>query len=320
MRLDHPIFRGPLAVAIETAPIKTPDGYRSYLGGKELPERLPAWTVQSGELGKSVDYGLVSDPFGFEDTPDAEWISGGVNSKGPDSVALGRQGNWFLWGFAGDPTQMTASARRVFLNAVVWMDQFDGRAPLHTRTRGAAPTTSRDQALNYCCLLEEYGDNAEMRGYFTSRFPQRVIDEVGPDPKALLSWYRENLEFVLPTPGKHVIQGQTIDTEIFEVDALLEGFGVGNRGLELFELLGELIADRGPEDETVVELFDRYLPEDAPRAAEALARWVEERRGRLYFSDTAGYRWFVAPEGLPPRATAPARTAPAAPAGADVAR
>src|SRR5262245_27379171 len=145
MRLDHAIFHAPLEPKIETAPKPKPEGYDAW--ERDLPAILPMWKVQDGELGKTVDYGLVSQPYGFEDSPDCEYISSGVNSKGPKSLSLGRQGNWFLWGFAGDPTQMTDSARQVFLNSIVWMRKFDGKAPIATMARGAQfDFPHRDQA------------------------------------------------------------------------------------------------------------------------------------------------------------------------------
>src|SRR5689334_17065378 len=131
MRLDHPIFHAPLEPTLELHELEpAKHGYRGWLEGRELPATIPAWQVQSGILGREIDYGEVSSPYGFEDSPDCEWISSGVNSKGPTSLALGRQGNWFLWGFAGDPRRMTEGGRQVFLNVLVWMRQFDGKGPL----------------------------------------------------------------------------------------------------------------------------------------------------------------------------------------------
>src|SRR5688572_29629866 len=149
MRLDHPIFRGPLTPRIELHPIRTADyGYRGWLDGRELPETFDAWQVQVGRLPAEIDWGEVSRSYGFEDSPDCEWISSGVNSKGPTSLALGRQGNWFLWGFAGDPRQMTESAQQVFLNVVVWMDRFDGHGPLQKlESSGPKRPAPREEAL-----------------------------------------------------------------------------------------------------------------------------------------------------------------------------
>src|SRR5262245_53006419 len=151
MRLEHPIFQGPLVPALEYVEVDTPENYGHWPDGKDLPKKLKAWKVQSGKLGFEVDYGLVSDPYGFGDSPDAEWISSGVNSKGPNSVALGRHGNLFLWGFAGDPTQMTESARRVFLNTIVYMRSFAGQAPLVKKQ-----AQSREWALVYVDYLRQF--------------------------------------------------------------------------------------------------------------------------------------------------------------------
>src|SRR5262245_58337623 len=133
MRLEHPIFNGPLAASLDWEEIDTPKEYAEWPDGKDLPKKTKVWRVHGGEFPKSVDVGLVSDPYGFEDSPDAEWISSGENSKGPRAMTIGRQGNFFLWGFAGDPTQMTESARRVFVNAIVYMKGFDGQSPITPR-------------------------------------------------------------------------------------------------------------------------------------------------------------------------------------------
>ena len=129
MRLNHPIFKRPIDPGLELTEKKTPDGYRMYYGGDKLGPKLTVWKVHEGEFPK-VDVGLVSTPYGFADSPDAEVISSGINSKGPQAVALGRQGNFFIWGFFGDPSMLTPSARKVFVNTVHYMKGFDGHKPL----------------------------------------------------------------------------------------------------------------------------------------------------------------------------------------------
>jgi hypothetical protein len=90
--------------------------------------------VHSGDFKDGCDVGMVSDGHGFEDSPDCERISGGVNSKGPMAVAIGRQANLLQWGFYGAPDRMTGSAKRAFLNAIVYMRRFDGHVPLVRKT------------------------------------------------------------------------------------------------------------------------------------------------------------------------------------------
>ncbi len=315
MRLEHPIFRGPLVPTLETFAMATPEGYRHWHAGRELPATLTAWKVQAGELGKTVDYGLVSDPLGFEDTPDAEVISAGTNTKGPDSVALGRHGNWFLWGFAGDPTQMTPSARQVFLNTLVWMDQFDGQLPQADLPKVRRP--ARESILDRIAFLEEYKSQPQVMSWLRAEFIPEVFAECEGEAARLLEWYVENLEQLHPT-AVTVDEGErTFQTFRLVVDPLLLHLGVGNRSPELFAqidwLLGEprdapgllalqkTLSTEVPDGDLARVLIDRYLPPDAPREAAALRRWVEERRDRLYFSDVYGYRWFVAEEPLPER-------------------
>src|SRR5215510_4406677 len=132
MRLDHPIFNTPLKPTIEQTEIAAPKNYRNWPEGHDQPAKILSWKVHEGEFPK-VDVGLVADPYGFEDSPDVEWISSGVNSKGPRSVALGRHGNFFMWGFFGDPSLMTDSAKQVFINTIHYMKKFSGQRPLITK-------------------------------------------------------------------------------------------------------------------------------------------------------------------------------------------
>src|SRR5688500_10418708 len=109
MRLNHPIFQGPLAV---TVPIDKDKPFEAAKDGEGT------WRVFEAHFddpaAPKADYGVVSDGHGFEDSPDCERISGGINSKGPKAIAIGRQANLLLWGFYGAPDRMTESGRRVF--------------------------------------------------------------------------------------------------------------------------------------------------------------------------------------------------------------
>src|SRR5215831_3100262 len=300
MRLDHAIFHAPLQPKIELATIMTPDGYRSW--EPNVPAKLESWRVQEGELGKSVDYGLVSNPYGFEDSPDAEWISSGVNSKGPKSMALGRHGNWFLWGFAGDPTQMTDGGRQVFLNSICWMKQFDGKAPLVT-TGGASQ--HRDEALVHVQFLRAYAKEKSMSTYLKGQFPAALWDKTKGDPDQLERFYRENLEW-LRCGSQHVSEDRVdgngkaskseYDLYVLDADPVLAEAAVSNRKPEFLDFYVQLLGERGEEDATVKELAERYLPKEAPRKEEEFTKWLASVRDRLYFSDVYGYRWFVAPQ------------------------
>jgi hypothetical protein len=255
----------------------------------EAGDEQGTWIVQTGKEGKENDYGVVSDGHGFEDSPDCERISGGVNSKGPRAVAIGRQANLLQWGFYCAPDRMTASARKVFLNAIVWMRQFDGERPLvEKRQRGRSWLEQYADAYAKLSPADraKTGENS-YAGYLTSQFPADVLQ--GDDvPARMRAWYAANEEWVAMRDRR------------FELDADLAARKVSNRKPEFFALLLQLL-DADPADATARRLAAKYLPDVAPEAA-AIRKFVADHQGRLFFSDAGGFRWFVAgtPKTAPP--------------------
>ena len=74
----HEIFHKPFKIDLKLEEISTPSDYAHWPGGDELGPKIKAWKVQKKKFPE-VDPGLVSDPYGFADSPDAEVISSGVN-------------------------------------------------------------------------------------------------------------------------------------------------------------------------------------------------------------------------------------------------
>ena len=131
MRTNHPIFKGPYKVNMTLVDKPTPDGAKEYapLVGQTLPETTPMWQVNTkGYMtDKGYKVGMVSRPWGFEDSPEAEWISSGLCAKSIDAMALGRHANFFHWGFAGGAADMTEEAKPLFANAIVYISKFAGQ-------------------------------------------------------------------------------------------------------------------------------------------------------------------------------------------------
>lgn len=273
MRLQHPIFRGPLAFT----PTLQPSGDPDYPGN--------TWLVHGGVFGAGdgVDVGMVSTGWGFEDSPDCEVISGGINSKGPDAVAIGRQANLLSWGFYGAPDRMTSEARAAFLNALVYMQGFDGHRPLVKRVaRGREVLTA---ILTYLDEFEVGSDNYEsMVDYVREQFPPGATKGEGLDQKHLFGWYEANLEALR----------YDVDARRFVVDADLEELGCSNRELELFEGLASTFEEH-PGSELALRVLKRYAPASAPTDARGLREWVEANRAALFFTDVGGYRWMLDP-------------------------
>lgn len=274
MRLEHPIFRGPLQAEIRLD--KEPEWNTDF-------DDRGTWLVQTGEPGKEVDFGVVSDGHGFEDSPDCERISGGINSKGPHAVAIGRQANMLQWGFYAAPDRMTESAKKVFLNAIVYMKRFDGHRPLVERSARA-----RDWMMQH---IETVRAKDKMdpkfreanEKYLKQQFPKEVIGKYGLDADALEKWRKENVEYFRPVRGRGL-----------GVDRDLKSLGLSNRKPEFLDwLVKELEADAG--NETALRLAARYLGKEAGKDAATAVAFIRKNREKMFFSDTGGYRWYVDP-------------------------
>lgn len=261
MVADHEIFRKPFDVQLTIEQANTPPGYAKWYDGRGLPERMGMWRVQS-KL-KATNYGLVSDPYGFEDSPDCEWISGGVNSKGPRSAALARQGNWFLWGFCADPTEMTEEAQRVFVNTLVYMQRFDGRAPLFRRE-----ASGREWALQYATSLP--------KAYAARSFSDELLAAGESDKDRVMAILEENIEVLRQEKRKFVI------------DEEVRSLGLSNRDPALLERCIAMLESDGDQADLARKLLDRYTTE-AFESAEEWRDWFGKNRSRIYFTDTGGY-------------------------------
>src|SRR5262249_54887244 len=182
----HDLYTKPKKRKRGYKPLPPPKNYRHWPGGEKLGKTMKAWKVQTKKFPE-IDPGLVSDPYGFADSPDAEVISGGQNSKGPDSVALGRHGNFFLWGFSAQPSDMTPEMRTCFVNTVHYIKKFDGQKPLVRRT-----SSGREWALVVAGYLKQISDER----YLTQNFPEDLRKRFGKDPDKYLAYYQENLEYL----------------------------------------------------------------------------------------------------------------------------
>ncbi len=130
MNMNNPIFKGPYPVNLTLKTMPVPEAAKEYgaITGDKVPQTVPMWLVHRNSYDdvKGAKIGMVSRPWGYLDSPDAEIISGGKSAKSFDAVAIGRHANFLHWGFAGSPAYMTDEAKNVFANAVVYISKFAG--------------------------------------------------------------------------------------------------------------------------------------------------------------------------------------------------
>jgi len=267
----HEIFHKPSPVAITFEEMPTPENYRHWPGGDKLGPIMKVWKVQTRKFPE-IDPGLVSDPYGFGDSPDAEVISSGQNSKGPDAVALGRHGNFFLWGFSAQPSDMTPAMRQCFVNAVHYIKKFDGQKPLVRKS-----SSGREWAFVYAGYLKQISDEK----FLNQLFPDDLRQRFGKDADKYTAYYQENLEY-LHCPGGRPV-----------VDEDVKQLGLSNRKIELLERCVSML-EKGERPELALRVLKRYTNETFGEAG-PWRTWLDKNRERLFFTDVGGYKFLVKP-------------------------
>lgn len=325
MKADHPIFKAPFPVDLKLEEVPTPPDYRDAADGKPVGPTILAWRVQTPKVYDN-DPGLVARGDEFEEAPDAEAISSGANGKNPEMVALGRQGNYFLWGFASPPSEMTPAARHCFLNAVCYIRQFDGQRPVVRKPEQGFTTRKRIRHL--ARLAPTFLDPGEYRRAFPSQstydpkrqeairamelrvlrkyFPAEVNDRGASDPGAYLAWVEANERWLVP--GAYDADD---GVRAIAVDEDLKALGMDNRDAGTLDACVALMAGG---DARAARVLKRYTGQDFADAP-AWKAWLDGARGRLVFTEVGGYRFVVADRPFEADSPGGGSRAPLRPAG-----
>ncbi len=292
-RPQHPIFHGPIPVEMKVDTTPTPPDYPKWTFVKECPKTLPTLAILKKEgyppsedemkknppkLDDLDESGIVTSDNGFLDSPDTEWIAGGIHMKGPDYFSIGRQGHVLQWGFFGSPDEMTETGRRVFLNAVYYISTFKGAPILALRDQEPRD----DLALTLGFLDTAYKDE-------TDRVLQR---EFGKDVPADARLPRDARRAWFLKIRPYLYHEGDAFTGRFVIDEDAQSLGIPNYDAKLLQrCVAEL--GRGADGERASRLLARYTDEHFKDPAD-WQRWLDQDEKSLFFSDTAGYKFRVA--------------------------
>ncbi|MEM8712737.1 MAG: protein-disulfide reductase DsbD domain-containing protein, partial [Planctomycetota bacterium] len=301
----------------------TPPSYANYPEGRGLGETMPMWRVQTegyttheGQL-----IGVVSRDDGFLDSPDTEWISGGVNSKGPNAVAIGRHGNFLHWGFAASPTFFTDEAKDVFENAVHYIARFDGASPIARKKQGTMMRTAIDRAIHslseagYAETVARYeGYRADERarkaairarekaGETLSEQDRRMLDvpltaippRIDAASRLVSADTLESLDHDPERVAAHLasVRPYMRPSGWYELapDPDLVRLGIANDDPRLLEAAVAMLktADAALGN----RLLARYT-NACPGTPLQWKEWLETHHDRLFFTEAGGYLWLV---------------------------
>ena len=309
--LGHPIFHGPLPIELELEEVPTPPKYKYY----ELTDDVPAtmttvkvlkkeWDTLNlpvGERPDNSEAGVVTTGDGFLDSPDTEWIAGGMHLKGPDYFAIGRQGRLLQWGFYGTVDEMTETGQRLLVNAVHYIHGF-GDHPILT-TREARPREGLATSLSLLDLyatedMKEYYDTPEKVKEAQERVLERTFGETVPAEargarEERRAWYEENEPYLYWDGGR--IGSEYAGKAYFRlegkyrIDEDARALGIANNDPALLERAA-LDLREGVEPERARRLLARYGGAEH-ESADAWQGWLDGNEGSLFASDWGGYRF-----------------------------
>ena len=307
----HPIFQGPLPIELELEEVPTPTKYKYYELTGDVPATMTTvkilkkeWDTLNLPVGGRPDNGepgVVTTGDGFLDSPDTEWIAGGMHLKGPDYFAIGRQGRLLQWGFYGTPDEMTETGQRLLINAVHYIHGFKDHPVLATREARPREGLATSLALLDIYATEEmkeYYDTPEKVKEAQDRVIERTFGETVPaaargSKEERRAWYGENEPYVY-------WDGARVGSEYagkayfrlegkYRTDEDARALGIANNDPAL---LKRAVADlhEGVEPERAHRLLARYSGAGHD-SADDWQSWLDENEGSLFASDWGGYRF-----------------------------
>lgn len=326
-RREHPVFQGPFPVVMTIRMRPTPaEAYHfAYYADGAIPDSIPMWKVQTRgyKTDKSVRVGMVSRPWGFEDSPDAEYISSGVCLKTLDAVAIGRHGNFLHWGFAASPTDMTEEAKAVFANAVVYISRFAGQGVISRKYSDRLATRDYLRELKYLATHQAWQEKLESqkvlenaklekqkaarqkqeRGETLNRGEQRMLAYQPAPPityEEFVKRYHVKDFERFGTDEKAYIEYYDDNRDYFYggdgtyelvVDEDVKSLGIPNNDQRLLErCIGML--EQGQQTEKALRILERYTLCRFSTPGE-WRKWYNENKNRLFFTESGGWLFMV---------------------------
>ena len=324
IKTNHPIFTTPNAVKLSMVKKPTPGSFFNGHQGVGTPKAMDRWQVVKQGFSSKEPYliGMVSHGEGFNDSPDAESISGGVCLKNAEAVALGRQGNYFMWGFAGSPDYMTDEAKDVFVNTICYIKKFDRlpaivkKVQIETRSGideliyrlskdlyNQAIVSRREGNLRMLKMQQELKDKkakGEDIGHGNEMFLKMPVtndtqsfgDYVkGYAGDSLFAIYGTNISLYHKYYRQNYEYFYPSGVYTLQLDRDAQKLGISNRKVALLDkCVGLLEANK--EVEMAQRLLERYTTQKFNKAAE-WRNWLNLNRNNLFYTESGGFKFMV---------------------------
>lgn len=281
---NHAVFQVPKPIDLtKTVSISTPKAFANAIKDPTIfVIPLVDGIKQYATVNNDYRSGWSAHYYEFENMPEVERFSGGINEQTPRSAAFWRQGNLLHFGFEQPAAEMNDTGKAMLVNSIHYISRFTEDRPI-----AEAPsvfgkvdyTPSRRRATNMLSA-----ERLE-RDYLASIFAPSVLQSVpASDVDARRAWVKANGMWF--HPGKD---------GLIEVDQEARDIGIP---FEASEFLPHLVSMSGTDSkaETAMVLLNRYV-HDKPAANTAAGwkSWWQENEPYLFYSELGRYRWYVDP-------------------------
>jgi len=326
----HEIFHTPNAVKLTMTKKPTPGSFFNGFQRAKTPKEMMMWNIVKDDADANGKYviGMVSHGEGFNDSPDAEAISGGVCLKNAEAVALGRQGNYFMWGFAASPDYMTEEAKDVFVNTICYIKKYDRmpaivkKVQIETREGIDEKMYRIDKKLYQKAIVSRREGNARMLKLQQELKDKKAAGEdIGRGNEMFLKMpvtnETESFEDYLKTQaGEALFKKFGTNTTLYhqyyrnnyeyfypdgsyslQLDDDVRKLGISNRKVELLEKCISLLEAK--QDEAMARrVLERYTTEKFERVG-AWRSWLNENKANLFYTEAGGFKFMVNTFGKP---------------------
>jgi len=335
IKMEHAIFKEPFKVDLTLENRSTPAPIFTYPNGFDMPAEIPMWKVNTEGYhdGNGFRIGMVARGWGFEDSPDAEVISSGVSDKDLSAVALGRHGNFFLWGFAGSPEYMTEEAKKVFANVIVYTYKHkDSRIITKKYNDRIATKEYVDELLNYT-TIKSYNDFIKFLESFDERmFAEKKAaeeekekgEELNEEERRALNYQAQQKltreQFLQKRIGRNSFSKVTgLDTLAvrkylienrpyfysepdgfydLKLDEDVKSLGLANTDLQVIETAIKMFS-KGEDVPKAKRILWRYTLESFETASE-WRKWYRKYIHKFFFTQAGGFIWMINDESANP--------------------
>jgi len=286
---------------------------------------MPMWRVVNADgMDEKNPYliGMVAHGEGFSDSPDVEVISGGDCLKNAEAVALGRHGNYFMWGFAASPDFMTDEANLVFVNTICYIKKFDRKPPIVRKIQQATREDvdekiyRADEELYKKSLIARKKGNERLKkmqqdlrdkkaagqdiGRGNEMFLKMTLsDDVQSFADYLKQWEGPELFSQFGTDIKLYHKYFKANYEYFhpagfqsvQLDSDALKLGISNRNPLLLEKCINML-EKNENDSLAHRLLERYTTENFSTAQE-WKNWYEKNKSNLFYTEAGGFKFMV---------------------------